>query len=254
MKASPWYAELFGEEFLRLYRFARPTERTRTEVEDLLQLLDLSPGNKILDLCCGYGRHSIEIARRGYSVTGFDLSEYLLTQAKLDAERAGVEIDWVQGDMRALPFANEFDAVINMFDSFGYLESEKEDQRVLEQVHKALRPNGPFLQEIPNIAAFVRTFQALKVSRSPVEDEVFIVEERDFDLVQSRLQLRIKRLGPDYRHNFCDANVRLYSPPEILNMLRNTGLEVKACYGGLGRTPLTLDSTFLVVLSSKTAP
>src|SRR5437016_4273852 len=122
MNETPWYELLFGEDYLRHFR--TPPERTAQEVEQILQRLDLPPGSAVLDLCCGYGRHTIPLAQHGYRMTGQDLSDVLLQQARTDAEARGVHVQWVQSDMRRVPFEKEFDAVINIWTSFGYLENE----------------------------------------------------------------------------------------------------------------------------------
>ncbi|HJT54986.1 MAG TPA: class I SAM-dependent methyltransferase, partial [Ktedonobacteraceae bacterium] len=139
MSDTPWYKSFFGKDYLRIYDFLTP-ERTELEVKCIIHLLKLPPGSTILDLCCGHGRHSIELAKRGYRVTGQDLSEVFLQHAQSDAEKQGVQVRWMQSDMRNIPFENEFDAVINIFTAFGYLENEDEDQLVLQQIQKALKP------------------------------------------------------------------------------------------------------------------
>ncbi|MDE0684427.1 MAG: class I SAM-dependent methyltransferase [Candidatus Poribacteria bacterium] len=249
MKSNPWYSDTFDEEYLRLYRHARPPERIRRDVENVLRLLRLPRGRHILDLCCGHGSHSIELAKHEYKVKGFDQSDYMLGQAKLDAERAEVEVGWIRGDMRDLPFEREFDAVINMFNSFGFLETEKEDQRVLNLVSKALRPNGLFLQELPNLEAFARTFQPTTVTR--LADETFVIDEREFDMVDSQLHLRHICLYPNGERTSLDFHQRLYPPPKMLNMLQVAGFEIEEIFGELDGRSLTLDSNQLVILSRK---
>ena len=141
-----WYEQIFdeiGEEFEII--FAGQMPRTGAQVEFAIQALRLAPGARVLDIACGVGRHSIELARRGYQVTGLDLSPRLLQIAAQRAERAGVQINWVQADMRAIPFTQEFDAAFNIFSSWGYLESEQEDEKVLAAVASALKPGGAFL-------------------------------------------------------------------------------------------------------------
>src|SRR5207248_11796274 len=96
---------------------------------------------------------------------GQDLSEVFLDRARADAEARSMEVNWILGDMREIPFVDEFDAIINIFTAFGYLESDAEDQRVLHQVHKALRPGGRFLLELMHRDALVRGFQPFGVSR-----------------------------------------------------------------------------------------
>src|SRR5436309_6714365 len=124
MSEAPWYQTFFGEDYLRIYGPFLSPERTEQEVEGIVKLLTLPPGSRILDLCCGHGRHAIPLAQRGYQVTGQDLSDYFLQRAREAAAVQGVQVQWVHHDMRGIPFENEFDAVINIFTAFGYLESE----------------------------------------------------------------------------------------------------------------------------------
>lgn len=107
-----------------------------------MEKLELAPGARILDLACGQGRHAIPLAQHGYRVTGLDLSEPSLTFAREAAAEAGAKIDFVQADMREIPFADEFDAVVNIFTAFGYLESEQEDQLVLARVARRFAQRG----------------------------------------------------------------------------------------------------------------
>src|SRR4051812_20193450 len=98
--SETWYREIFNEEYLRLYLPSLTAERTKREVEELCGLLQLPAGAKILDLCCGHGRHSVALAERGYQVTGQDLSGHFLDIARTAAAERGAEVRWVHGDMR----------------------------------------------------------------------------------------------------------------------------------------------------------
>src|SRR3981081_2464520 len=105
-----WWRGCFGPPYLALYD-ATLAERTPIEVDQIEALLQLHPPRRILDLPCGQGRHAIEFARRGYDVTGVDLSEYMLGVARERADMAGVRVRWLTGDMReALP-GQRFDLV-----------------------------------------------------------------------------------------------------------------------------------------------
>ncbi len=124
----PWWESFFGPDYLKQYEHALP--RTAQEVEGLERILHLRKASRILDLACGAGRHAIELARRGYQVTGYDLSEDLVRRARADAKRAKVKVSFVRGDMRELDFRGRFDAVINMFSSFGYFGSVEDGARM----------------------------------------------------------------------------------------------------------------------------
>ncbi|RAU90976.1 bifunctional 2-polyprenyl-6-hydroxyphenol methylase/3-demethylubiquinol 3-O-methyltransferase UbiG, partial [Paenibacillus sp. YN15] len=121
---AAWYEESFGEDYLLVYKH-RDLHGAQVEVKRMANWLRLPAGSRILDLCCGMGRHSVALADEGYRVTGLDLSKVLLAEArKLD--NSG-RITWVEGDMRRLPLDGPFDAVVNLFTSFGYFEEEQEN-------------------------------------------------------------------------------------------------------------------------------
>ena len=117
-----WWKEYFDEDYFKIYGFRE--EQTQHEVRFIEDVLALAKGNEVLDLCCGHGWHAVELAERGYAVTGLDLSEYYLKIAEERAEQAGVRIRFIHSDMRETPFEEAFDAVINLFTSFGYFEKE----------------------------------------------------------------------------------------------------------------------------------
>jgi ubiquinone/menaquinone biosynthesis C-methylase UbiE len=128
--ANPWYVSFFGEEYFAIYGSLLSDERTAREVDGIVKLLALPQGSRILDLACGHGRHAISLAERGYVVTGQDLSEVFLNRARTDAQtRGAAQVNWVHSDMRHIPFVDEFDAIINIFTAFGYLEATPRTSR-----------------------------------------------------------------------------------------------------------------------------
>ena len=134
-------------------------DRTPGEVDAIERLLEIRPPLRILDLACGQGRHSIDLARRGYQVTGLDHSRYLLDVAAQRAAAAGVTVRWVEGDMRQ-PYAvpGGVDVVVNLFTSFGYFADDADDLMVLRAVAGVLRPGGRFLLEVLNGEWIMHTF------------------------------------------------------------------------------------------------
>jgi len=126
----PWYTEeggFFSSDYFEEYVDDLTPERTKTEVDFLEKELKLKKGMNILDLACGHGRHAIELAKRGYLMTGQDINASFLKNAKQSAKKAGVEVNWIKSDIRQIPFEDEFDVVLNLFTSFGYLENDEED-------------------------------------------------------------------------------------------------------------------------------
>jgi SAM-dependent methyltransferase len=226
-----------------------PPERTAAEVNGVAEQLGLAPGARLLDLCCGQGRHAVPLARLGLRVTGLDLSRPLLARAAAAAD-GGPPVGLVAADMRRLPFADgSFDAVLNLFHSFGYLEDEAEDERVLAEVARVLAPGGRFLQELANREALVRGWHDSDVARH--DDGLVVLQERDLDLRTSRDQARYTLLHPDGRRTTSEVSIRLYTLTELEAMLGRAGLELLAVGGGLDGGPLELDSSFVVTLSGR---
>lgn len=125
------------------------TENTKKEVSFLIKELGLCGNERILDLACGYGRHSLEFARRGYQVVGVDITKAYIDDAEAEANRDKLSAQFVLSDIRDIPFTNEFDVVINMADgAIGYLEDEKENLKIFDVVSRALKPGGKHFMDI----------------------------------------------------------------------------------------------------------
>jgi SAM-dependent methyltransferase len=160
-----------------------------------------------------------------------------------------VQVNLVRSDMRTIPFENEFDAIINIFTAFGYLETDDENERVLQQVHGALRPGGRFLLETMHRDSLVRGFQPSGIQR--YDDGLLVTEERTFDQLTGRNAVRVTMLRQDGRRTELSHNVRMYTLTELAGMLARSGLTVEAAYGGLDGSRLTLDSRRLVAIAKK---
>jgi SAM-dependent methyltransferase len=249
MTDTPWYKTFFGEDYLRIYEPILTSERTQRDVDGIVNLLALPQGCSILDLCCGHGRHAIPLAQRGYMVTGQDLSEVFLREAEKEALAKGVHVDWLHGDMRNIPFENEFDAVINIFTAFGYLENQDEDQQVLNQICKALKPGGLFLLEILHREGLIRHFSPHMIEHHP--NGLIVLEERNFDLLTSRANVKITMIYPNGERKEYGHAARVYTLTELAQMLTIAGLKVKASIGAWDRSELTIDSFRLILLSQK---
>ena len=152
--------------------------------------------------------------------------------------------------MRNIPFENTFDAIINIFTSFGYLENEDEDQHVLQQVHKALKPGGLFVLETVYQPRVMRTFSPHGIIRYP--GNLIVLEERQINLLTSRNEIRVTLLTPDGQRREHEQSIRIYTLTELVRMHANAGLEIQSYYGNLNGTPLTMDSR-LVIVSKKAA-
>jgi SAM-dependent methyltransferase len=244
-----WYEDFFDRDWLELVALRISEERTQAQVDFLVDALGLAPEARILDLACGHGRHSLELARRGYDVVGLDLSSPSLDVARETAGRTGLEVEFGECDMREIPFEREFDAIVNLFTAFGYFESEAEDRRVLEAVARALRPGGAFLLDTIHTPWLFRHFEPLTWEEHA--DGTVFLEERSLDLLRGRSEARWVALRPDGTRSELRHSVRIYTLAELAGMLAAAELDVERTYGGFDGSELGLESRRLIVLSRK---
>lgn len=253
---QPWYEELFDSgDYVRFWLGGKdapriPPEHTAREVEFVVEKLDLSPGAHLLDLCCGHGRHSVPLAERGYVVTGIDRSPLHLSMARDLAARSGVEIEFIEADMREIPRAldGKVDAVISIFSSFGYFDSDAEEQRVLSGIARALKPGGSFLIDTINRDGLMRRFR-------PKDWEAYgdtlLLTERRFDFVEGRNHETMTVLEPDGSRRTTGFSVRVYTLNELIAMLNQAGLAFQKAWGDFGGSEMGIDSRRLIVLTEK---
>jgi SAM-dependent methyltransferase len=232
---------VFNEDYLYFYEQILTPERTEEDVSRIVELLDLTPGAEILDCPCGHGRISNVLAGRGFRVTGIDASEFFLDRARADARALGVDVEYVRGDMRGLPWRDRFDALVNWFTSFGYF-SDDQNKAVLVQFHDALKPGGKLILETLNITRMLLNFQP----------QHFV--ERDGDLMADEIQLDVEnariltermvaRAGRTRKTHFV---VRWFGVPEVRDWLEGAGFENV-------RTPGLTPQTRLVVVADRAA-
>ncbi len=236
---TPWYKESFGEDYLLVYKHRDRTHADK-EVRAIIDWLGLTAEDKILDLCCGTGRHSIELARRGFSVTGIDLSDVLLRHAKKKSE--GLDIEYYQGDMRSLPFASSsFDVVLNLFTSFGYFVEDHENVQVLAEIARVLKPNGQFLIDYLNRE---RVIESLIPLSERVEEGVYIREERKLDGDFVRKKIYISEAG---KERYYEERVKMYNREEIEVLMDEVGLRVDKVRGDYEGHPYTAQSPRMIL-------
>jgi cyclopropane fatty-acyl-phospholipid synthase-like methyltransferase len=246
--SANWYEGFFENDWLEQIALGIPAEQTAEQADFLVEKLGLAEGDRVLDLACGHGRIALELARRGYRVTGLDLSPRSLRFARESAERAGLEIDWIEADMREIPTGAEFDAIVNVFTAFGYFEDEGENQRVLDGVAGALAPGGGFLIDVINLLGLVRRYRDRLWEE---RDGVFQLDEHEFDFLRGRNAASWTFVYPDGRRTELRHSVRTYTPHELASMLEAAGLTVEEAWGGWDAAELSFDSRRLILLARK---
>lgn len=237
---TEWYEHWFGEAYLDLY-----PHRDDRDAERVVALLSsrrlVAPGDRVLDLACGPGRHAAALASRGTRVTGFDLSLTLLRTA----QRRGSH-SLVRGDMRALAFRDgRFDAVVNLFTSFGYFDRDEQHQEVLDEVARVLRPGGRLVLDFLN-APLVRA-RLVQRDSGRLGDRRVVQERRMSD--DGRYVVKTISLEGEGRQFM--ERVRLYDGDELGAMARRAGLRVEEVFGDYDGAPWTPSTPRLLLVASR---
>lgn len=246
--ARPWYVEAFRSEYRAVYAH-RDLAAARSEVEWIADEVLAGVAGPVLDLCCGFGRHSLALAERGFRVAGIDLSAELLRASRElpgAAERLAGRL--ARADMRRLPFADAaFDAVVNLFTSFGYL-GDRGDAAVLDEVARVLAPGGVLLMDLMNPRHVRETLEA----RSREERDGMVLEGvRSLDESGRRVQKAVTLTLRDGAVRRWREDVRMYEPEELDELLRRRGLAVTGRRGGLHGEPFGASSLRQVVLARR---
>lgn len=245
-----WTKDFYNHFYLDSYLPLLPPERTTREVDALVQALGLQPGERILDLACGHGRHTLELARRGFaSLLGLDFSREALEKARADAEGQGLSAEFQQGDMRKLEFEAEFDAVYNYFSAMFYWDDATHLQ-ILRGIHKALKLGGRLLIETVNRENVLRL--GPRQSWGPGAGEVaWRLHDVKIDLERSRTFTRevlVLRDGHSLERHF---ETQLYTLKEVIGLLEAAGLTYQKSYGGPDLSPYRADSPRMIVAAAK---
>jgi SAM-dependent methyltransferase len=244
-----WPVAFFDDDYLTIYRPMFSEEMTEREVDFIEPALALPEGADVLDLACGFGRHAIGMAKRGHRLTGLDFNQNYLDIAAAVAKEIGLAVEWKQGDMRELPFDEEFDAVYSYFTSFGYF-SDEENEKVIEGVAKALKPGGRFLLDVMN-REWILTHKAHRIWNQR-ENGSLLMEEVSLDLQSSRVTSRQIHIatdgGPRLEKEF---DLRAYTCAELQTLLRRHGMSTRHVWGGADESEYTTNSRRLILLAAK---
>jgi SAM-dependent methyltransferase len=227
---TPWHEDnSFWETMAPALFGHRRLAAAPVEVEQVLRLVVPSPGARVLDLCCGPGRHSLELARRGFRVTGVDRTTSYLEKAREGAGKEKLDIEFVQDDMRRFCRPDTFDFAIMMFTSFGYFSDPAQNRQVLVNLCRSLKTGGALVMEMMGKEILARIFS----ERDWVEiDDVILMEERKVGKEWNWIETRWILLRGQERNEF-RLTLWLWSAGELSQLLRDCGFGSVAVYGDL---------------------
>jgi len=217
------------------------------EVESVIALLGVEPGAAVLDLCCGPGRHSLELARRGFRVTGVDRTASHLREARRRADAEGLSIEFVQEDMRLFCRPEAFDGAVNLWTSFGYFEDPEEDSRVLVNLHRSLKQSGNLVMDLKGKEIMARIFRERDWHE---EDGVIMMEERKISRDWTWIENRWIMLKGGDREEFRVSH-RAYSAAELRAVLIESGFKTVDIFGDWAEAPYDHEAKRLVAVAHK---
>jgi SAM-dependent methyltransferase len=241
-----WYKGWFGKEYLLVYPHRNEAEAQR-QIDFLQKYLAIPKDAKILDLCCGNGRHALELKKLGYDVVGIDLSEELLDVAQKKALEDDIDLKLVRCDMREIPYNDYFDLIVQFFTSFGYFESDDENQKVLSAISKSLKIGGKFLIDYLNPDCVVKNL--IQKDEKMISD-FLLIQERWVDNSTRRVNKKIT-MTKDGKSSVFNESVRLYTLNEIREMAGKDGLKLTDIYGDFDGSKYDSDSPRMILIGEK---
>lgn len=228
-------------------------EETKSQADFICEVLNLKGNEKILDLACGFGRHSLELGRRGFSVTGVDITKDYIEEAKRQAKEAGINNSYYCMDVRDVSFENEFDVVLNMADgAIGYLEDDIENEKIFSAAGRALKKGGKYFIDICNGSYAQKHFpvrnwqygeKAMALADFTWNKEKRMMYFGGMDLEYGKPVQRQTELH-------CDP-IRLYSVDELKDIYKKYGMVVTGAYGNFQKEKATDDTFQMQVTGEK---
>jgi len=247
--ANPeWWQSYFDSHYLLEYQPIFTLARDRREVARLLELLGLPAGSRLLDVPCGQGRHAHLLAEAGFDVDGLDYSSHLLHVAR--RRGTGRTLRYTQGDMRRLPrrWAGRFDAVLNLFTSFGFFLDPADDVRVVAEFARVLRPGGTLIWHGGSRDGVMARFLVRDWWKA--DDGTVIAHERTFDPLSGVLTIRSTFEGPGASGER-EHRIRLFTATRLAELCAAAGLLVTEAYDAFRDRPLSRRSSEMLLVATK---
>ncbi len=236
---TPWYQQWFDENYLLLYRHRNMSDAQR-QTRLILETLDLPDTVSIMDLCCGEGRYTVLLKDRGYRITGLDISETLIDSGR----KKYPHLDLRLGDMREIP--GTYDLILSLFTSFGYFDTDEENESVVKAVYNALNPGGVYWLDFLNAAQVENHL----VPHSIMEPEPGITAEATRKIEKGRIikDILFKKDGTQKTYR---ESVRLFTRNQLEAMFHRAGFSPLHIFGDYDGAPWTPESPRTIVVGKR---
>lgn len=256
---KPWFVEWFDENYRMLYRH-RNSEEAREQVKLILNTLKPTKDQTILDLCCGEGRYTEIFHGLGYCVTGLDLSQTLIHIGKARAP----QLELVVGDMRDIP--GQFDIILSLFTSFGYFQSDSENQQAMQSVFHALKPGGvywldflnpPYVEKnlepetITTLPNGIEAIEKRKIENHRIIKDIHFRNISDNDKEENVKREIDEHTGDNVHDKEYQESVRLFRRDELEAMFNRTGFQLLHRFGDYKGNPWTVHSERTILAGRK---
>jgi SAM-dependent methyltransferase len=242
-----WFDEYFDDNYFEL---EEPDDlETIRHIRLVKSFLTYPAGAEILDLACGAGRLSYAMTRLNYKVTGLEYNNGLVHYCRTKAKKENLDTEFIRGDMRAIPFENKFDFVLNFYHSWGYF-NDAENIDVINEVYKALKSGRRFLIDLANKESMLRGFDIQIRKWFKIKNKYYLMR-REFDILTDRFDTYLYVVGEQTEKRDYVTSVRYYSYPEMKRILLDAGFRILEVYGSYEKTPYVLGCQRMIILSEK---
>ncbi len=224
-------------------------ERTRQEIDFLVDALPLAPGARVLDVGCGFGRHSVELARRNYHVLGIDSAAAMIRAARQNAQEAGLDVDFRQVAAKGYFPAEPFDAALCLFTTLGQVPpaSDNDNRDLLATVFNSLKEGGRFALDLPQKEP---ALDALKPSDRFGGDASYAEVQRSFDAQTGIVTEKFHIVTPDGSQDY-HLRYRLFTRQDVIGLLGAAGLQILSSFDGYNTAELSGDSPAMLFVCAK---
>ena len=242
MNQKEWFASWFDTEYYHLLYQDRDFGEAAAFIVQLCEHLDLPQRGQVLDLACGKGRHSVTLHEQGFDVLGADLSSNSIKKAE---KRATEGLEFIVHDMREVIPNKQFDAVFNLFTSFGYFDTQLENETVLSAVHEMIRPGGKLIIDFMNASKVIRNLEASKqIKRGNISFDV----SKKFEGGHIYKDIRFEDKGTEYHFS---ERVQAITLDQFQSLLTATGFEILSTFGDFELRPFDEENSDRLILLAK---